>query len=630
MKLLSSLTRSSCVVFLIVVMATLASAVQPVVAADPPLRLPENDDSSGFVAVGELQRIRRDDGTRRMALIDESGAISAFVAPSARINLRQYVGQTVAVTAKSVTRGQGDSPNIMPERVTPLTARVPTRSTRRDTPVGTGVRLAAFDEPLDAQSARRTSAEFVAEGSPDSWEVMGDTIYEGAIVDEGTFGGEMIGGSRVIGGDAFVGDPMIGGGYLADGCSTGGCGTCTSCVSRPCGGCGLRCGGGCGSGCGPGGRLFVRGEFIGWAAKGMDLPPLVTTSELGTSTSNAGVLGLESTDILYGDNDVLTDMRSGFRIRFGGFFGPGRSRGWEAEYLTLGDEGETYEARSNGNGEPILARPFFNMNPRVNGDGALDPPPGEDAEIVSYPGLLSGIVTVTTESRVDSAGARFRWNFCCKKYASNGCCGCGPTEGYKRVDFTAGYRYFGVDDKIEITEDLTSLQSFNPGRFEISDRFKTKNKFNGAEVGVLWESGWRNWTLEAHSRTAFGNVHSEVLIDGDTLISPLTQPQQSFEGGLLTQRSNIGEYKRDKFGLLNELGLTLGLYLTPRLRATVGYTIIYLTPVVRAGDQIDLDLNPDYLAPEIEPFTGPERPRFAFRDTDFWVNGVNVGLDLHW
>jgi hypothetical protein len=364
----------------------------------------------------------------------------------------------------------------------------------------------------------------------------------------------------------------------------------------------------------------------------MDIPALVTTSDPGTTPNNAGVLGLDSTDILYGREGILDDGHSGFRIRFGAFWDACRRYGWEAEYFGFDDESERFEARSNGNGEPILARPFFNMNPRENGDGDLDPPAGEDSELVAYPGVLSGVVTVDSQTSLDSAGLRLRWNFCSKQFAYPGGCSnpCAPPRGFGRVDFVAGYRYLDLQDQITIREDLTSLQANNPGRFEVFDQFETRNEFNGAEFGFIWEGGWRRWTLEFLSKMAVGNVHQSARIDGGTTISPLTQPQQTFEGGLLAQRSNIGEYSRDEFGVLNELGLTLGLYLTPRLRATVGYTFVYLTPVVRAGDQIDLDVNPDLLPPETSPLQGPLRPQFAFEESDYWADGVNVGLDWRW
>ena len=78
--------------------------------------------------------------------------------------------------------------------------------------------------------------------------------------------------------------------------------------------------------------------------------------------------------------------------------------------------------------------------------------------------------------------------------------------------------------------------------------------------------------------------------------------------------------------MVPELGATLGYLLTAHLRATVGYTFMYVSRVARPGDQIDLDLNPSLLPPEAEPFTGPLRPAFAVRDTDFWAQGLRWAL----
>ena len=81
--------------------------------------------------------------------------------------------------------------------------------------------------------------------------------------------------------------------------------------------------------------------------------------------------------------------------------------------------------------------------------------------------------------------------------------------------------------------------------------------------------------------------------------------------------------------MLPELATNVGLYLTPRLRWTVGYTFFYLSNVVRPGDQVDLDVNTQFLPPP-EPITGLRRPDFVFRTTDFWAQGLNTGLDFRW
>ena len=362
----------------------------------------------------------------------------------------------------------------------------------------------------------------------------------------------------------------------------------------------------------------------------MDTPPLVTSSAAGTALGDAGVLGLDSTTVLYGDDDLLKDGSSGFRIRFGGFFGPTRRFGYEGEYLGLSSNMDRFEATSDGTGSPILGRPFFNINPRQNGDGSLNPPPVQDAELVSFPNLLAGTVTVDSFTEFQSAAGRFRWNICCKERCSTGrCTACGYPP-FSRIDFLAGYRHYGLDEGLTIVEDLRSLDSANAGTFDITDSFRTRNDFHGGEIGMAWEAGWNRWTLELLMNVGIGSTTQEVTIDGETTISPLVSASQTFEGGLLAQRSNIGTYSRSQFSMIPQINTNLGFYMTPRMRAIVGYSLIFWGSVVRPGDQIDLDVNPDLLPPEIDPLVGPLRPEFVFRETDYWIQGLNVGLDYRW
>jgi hypothetical protein len=128
-------------------------------------------------------------------------------------------------------------------------------------------------------------------------------------------------------------------------------------------------------------------------------------------------------------------------------------------------------------------------------------------------------------------------------------------------------------------------------------------------------------------KLALGNMEQIVKVRGQTTISNALTGNGQYVGGLLAQRTNIGEYQRDVFAVAPELGITLGCQLTRHWQATCGYSFLYLSRVARPGQQIDLDVNPDLLPPEYSPFAGLERPEFTFRDTDFWAQGLNVGLE---
>ena len=171
-----------------------------------------------------------------------------------------------------------------------------------------------------------------------------------------------------------------------------------------------------------------------------------------------------------------------------------------------------------------------------------------------------------------------------------------------------------------------------PQQFEVRDSFLTQNDFHGAELGVKGEWTTGRWSLGLLGRLALGNVKQRVAINGSTDVMVMGMPQPTETGGLLALTTNIGTYEQDSFAVLPELGANLGLQITERLRGTIGYSFVYWSNVVRPGDQIDLDLNQTFI-PRFGGGTagsGFRRPEFNFRETDYWAQGLNVGLDYRW
>ena len=350
----------------------------------------------------------------------------------------------------------------------------------------------------------------------------------------------------------------------------------------------------------------------------MRLPALVTSSTNGTARADAGVLGLPSTQTLFGDGDVLDDRTDGFRLRFGTWLDRCHSWGVGAEYFNIGEETEDYSATSTG--DPILARPFFNTQTGLN-----------DSELVAFPNVVSGTVTARATSELQGGGFHFRRLRCCQE----GCrswlfCGCAG-HFCSRSETLVGYRYMQLDESLTMTEDLVSTDTANPGTFDIMDRFQTRNQFNGFDIGWKYRMTRGYWTYDTLLRLAFGTTRQTVRINGSTTINdPTNPPPTTGVGGLLAQSSNIGLYKQNEFAVIPEFNLNVGYQLTDHLRAMFGYTFIYWSNVVRPGDQIDLDINPNLLPPEANPFTGVRRPTFEFRTSDYWVQGINYGLEYRW
>ncbi|MCL4207713.1 MAG: BBP7 family outer membrane beta-barrel protein [Pirellulaceae bacterium] len=351
-------------------------------------------------------------------------------------------------------------------------------------------------------------------------------------------------------------------------------------------------------------RIWMRGEYLMWWVEGMDTPALVTSSPAGTNRDVAGVLGQPTTSILYGGDGLIDTMRPGGRFTAGYWFDWARFHGVEATFLGLLSRDSSFQAQSSG--DPILARPFTNVEPGFE---------GADAELVAFPGLLTGRIESQAESSLLGIEVLYRGGWW--------------QVGNRNFDFLAGWRYLSLDESLRIRDFKTSISTDTlvPVGTTIDelDSFSAKNDFNGAELGMLAHTRRNNWSLEVLGKLAFGNTRSRVAIDGTTTITVPGEPASTTAAGLLAQETNIGTYQRDVFSVVPEFGLNLAYHMTPNVQARVGYTFIYWNRVARPGDQIDTLLNLSQLEPT--GLVGPARPAFSWVESGLWIQGISLGLE---
>lgn len=355
-------------------------------------------------------------------------------------------------------------------------------------------------------------------------------------------------------------------------------------------------------------RLYFRGEYLMWWSKAPTLPPLVTTSQAGTAQAQAGVLGLSTTSVLFGDGSTPLGMASGARLMLGSWLGPCQDTGVEVSYLFLGNQAATFSANEQTNS--ILARPILNVQ-----SGS------QNADLVAFPGVRTGAVNVRIENEVNSLEVLLR------RVLVQDC-------GW-RLDFLGGYRHgwFAEDLAIDTTSTVTATTTpVAAGTVQqLSDRFSTNNQFDGADLGFAVQTQYERWSLEFLTKLALGSTQSRVDIAGSTITTtppataggtPVTVRNN---GGLLALPSNIGHYEQRGFSVLPELGANLTCYLTPRLKATCGYTLLYWSRVARPGDEIDLNVNPSQF--NAGRLSGLAAPQFRYITSDLWVQGLSFGLD---
>lgn len=571
--------------------------------AEPLPAATTRNEAQRYDAVGRLMRNHASKGKASppYLLVDRDGTPRCFVSPGENVELADLVNLRVGVRGSVQALEGATLPHIVVRGVRQVADPMATAPARGDSDSSSGVVQAAHAAPAQQEELPTPVADPNFSGD--------EQIVEGPLTEEMQPG------------------PMpyndFGGYQGPDGCATGACGH-ASCPGASCPACRVCCN------ANDYGTWWVRAEYLQWTTSGMYIPPLATT---GPDANNPGILGEPGTVILFGDQTINDTMRSGGRISFGRWLDPNQSWGISGEYFGLEDASTNFFAASDANGSPIISRPYFTV---YGFDQNGDPKPAqENAELVALPGTLAGSLAVNTNTSFQGAGVLLRHNFCCKNLCWPDCCVCDPCRsgaggvpGGLRVGALVGYRFYRLRDSVSITEDLTSLITQSPGNFDINDNFETSNQFHGAEVGFVIDARRARWTLELLGKIAVGSNHQTVDINGQTVISGSGNDDGTYPGGLLTQQgTNIGSYSRNKFNVIPQLNVNLGYNLTPRLRAIVGYTLIYWSSVVRAGNQISLDVNETYLPRAFDTPEGPARPAFAWQDTDFWAQGINVGLD---
>ncbi|MES1213146.1 MAG: BBP7 family outer membrane beta-barrel protein, partial [Singulisphaera sp.] len=254
-------------------------------------------------------------------------------------------------------------------------------------------------------------------------------------------------------------------------------------------------------------------------------------------------------------------------------------------------------------GSPIVARPFFNTQTHA-----------PDSVILTDAGVSAGGARVRTTNSFIAADTYLRTNLL--------------TIPRHRVDLIYGWRYLQLSDSVGIDDRIVSTDPNNPqvplGTTLIGfDGFRATNKFNGAMIGIMTERRRGIWSISTTSRVALGNFHQTVLINGYSSTTVPGQTPSYFVGDLLTQQSNIGRYDRNVFAAIPEVNVNLGLQVTPRMRATFGYSMMYIGHVVQAGRQINSNVDPTAFGGGIG-----NAPVFNWHQNSFWLQGMNFGLNF--
>ncbi|MBY0526627.1 MAG: BBP7 family outer membrane beta-barrel protein [Gemmataceae bacterium] len=368
---------------------------------------------------------------------------------------------------------------------------------------------------------------------------------------------------------------------------------------------------------------YVSIEYLLWWIKSAPLgPPLLTGDRNNDPFSHidtAGGLGDPNTVVLLGDSRSSYDAFSGVRLTGGWAF----SECWALELsaFLLQQRSKSITVGSDSQGNPFLFRPIFNTNTNNPNSG----------EFVAAQDNFAGTTTVSTTSQLWGMEANLANNWL---RASN-----------YTVDALVGLTYLQLEENLRIFGSSTIIPPFGPvfgipfnGGFLTgvgdsvltAERFATRNQFYGFQAGIRGSACWGRLDVASTFKLALGATHESIDILGNTTgVSGASRT--TVAGGILAVASNSGHFTRSEFAVLPQLNLQIGFLITSSIRAYVGYDLIYLSSVVRPGDQINLRVN-DTQIPQSPNFgtppSGPISPPPPFKSADFWAQGFDFGIEL--
>jgi hypothetical protein len=358
-----------------------------------------------------------------------------------------------------------------------------------------------------------------------------------------------------------------------------------------------------------GGRLWFDADFLLWFVKNGPLKvPLVTTGN--PNDPNPGALGQPHTVVLFGDSNLDYGAIPGGRLEIGYWFDPESRFGIEAGFFWLAQQDVRYSAFSDNGGSPLLSIPFFNAQTRQ-----------EDEIPVAYPGYYAGGVIVRSTSVLGGANVDGFFN------VARGC-------GFQ-ADLFGGFRFLDLRETLDIqTPDLSIASSSNQNgtAYNTVDDFRTSNQFYGGRLGGRLGYQWDRLSVDLNASVSLGSTYQSINIYG---FSSATVPSSSgpsyAPGGIFAQPSNSARYWAWDFTVVPEVGLKLGYRVWRNLQFTVGYDFLYWSSVVRPGAQVNRDINLSQSSLlGSGSLTGPAQPVAPLTRTDFFANGLNIGLELRW
>ncbi len=302
------------------------------------------------------------------------------------------------------------------------------------------------------------------------------------------------------------------------------------------------------------------------------------------------------------DGPLDAGAEGGFRFWAGGWFNADQTFGMDGSIFVLGQQSAGFSVIDHsgaGNfviNEPLNGAPFNTQ--------------------VSAPGIESGGVVVGATTRFWGGDVDLLYNL-------------GRGHGWS-INLLGGYRFLELNEDLTIASnsDLFTTTTYSDSQgntlvtapsgssVTVIDQFRTRNQFNGGQVGAQIQYLRGRWSLDATAKLGIGATHEVVLIDGLTTVFPVGANPVPLTGGNFAS-IQAGRSSTDHFALAPQAQLALGYQWTPWIQTQIGYDFLFLSNVVRPGNQID------------NKYDGVTHPLVPMTSSTFWAQGLLLNLLFH-
>ncbi len=352
---------------------------------------------------------------------------------------------------------------------------------------------------------------------------------------------------------------------------------------------------------GPLGPGWDDAQLLYWWPERQPIPPLV----FGNRSGLPPLPGTNDTRLLAGGRAIDSQPSAGGRFLLGTPINTDETIGLEAAYFFLGTRSFREYVRNSG-GIQTFGLPYTNAATGVN-----------EILTLARPGVTDSTLVASTSVRVQGWEVNSVANVMDEKYV--------------KVNALLGWRYFQVHEGLRIEQ--TQLR-YTPdvGMIRTADQFDAHNRFHGGQIGLHSDMRRGIVFCEMTAKVAFGQTYEVVKQEGMTILQTPFTTRAYGGSGIYVQPSSAGRTANGVFAVVPEGTVKFGFRVGDAGRLYVGYSFIYLSDAVRPGDQIDRTLNPSQvpLVSGTGPVYNADRPSRLFNRSDFWTQGLIIGLETRY